>query len=78
MAGITSPDAEHARLLIRGGLGHCVEIPDWTRFKAHYDQACAALLARAGKTSRHPGAGAAPSEGVAAQGLRWLTRMIGR
>ncbi|PBA03700.1 type IV secretory system conjugative DNA transfer family protein [Mycobacterium avium] len=72
------PDAEHARLLIRGGLGHCVEIPDWTRFKAHYDQACAALLARAGKTSRHPGAGAAPSEGVAAQGLRWLTRMIGR
>lgn len=42
------PDPEHARLLLRGGLGHCVEIPDWTRFKAYYDQASRAMVARAG------------------------------
>lgn len=41
------PDREHARLLIRGGLGHCVEIPDWTVFRTRYDAAVDALLKKA-------------------------------
>ncbi|MGV7918600.1 type IV secretory system conjugative DNA transfer family protein [Mycobacterium kansasii] len=44
------PDREHARLLIKGGLGHCVEIPDWTVFRTRYDAAVDALLRKA--TSR--------------------------
>jgi hypothetical protein len=38
------PDREHARVIIRGGLGHCMEIPDWTVFRARYDAAVHALL----------------------------------
>jgi type IV secretion system protein VirD4 len=46
------PDREHARLILRGGLGHCVEIPDWTQFRARYDATVNALLARSqGQTS---------------------------
>ncbi|MDP7707468.1 type IV secretory system conjugative DNA transfer family protein [Mycobacterium sp. TY815] len=33
------PDREHARVIVRGGLGHCVESPDWSRFCAMYDAA---------------------------------------
>lgn len=40
------PDREHARVLIRGGLGHCMEIPDWTVFRNRYDAAVNALLAK--------------------------------
>jgi len=42
------PDREHARLLIRGGIGQCVQIPDWSVFVARYDAACQALVARSG------------------------------
>ncbi|MBU8819260.1 type IV secretory system conjugative DNA transfer family protein [Mycolicibacterium goodii] len=38
---------ETARLLIRGGLGRMVEIPDWTIFKRHYDAAVKARLQQA-------------------------------
>lgn len=41
------PDREHARLLIKGGLGHCVEIPDWAVFRTRYDAAVDALLRKA-------------------------------
>ena len=48
------PDREHARLIIRGGLGHCVEIPDWSRFRVLYDRASADVLQRAGRTPLNP------------------------
>jgi type IV secretion system protein VirD4 len=71
------PDPEHARLLLRGGLGHCVEIPDWTRFKAYYDQASAALLARAGYPSLAR-AGAPGTPGIAGpQHKGWRQRLLG-
>lgn len=38
------PNREHARLLIRGGVGNCVEIPDWTVFRSYYDATVTALL----------------------------------
>lgn len=38
------PDREHARMIVRGGLGHCVEIPDWTVFRSRYDAAVDALI----------------------------------
>nr|VTP02039.1 Conjugal transfer protein TraG [Mycobacterium riyadhense] len=41
------PDREHARLIIKGGLGHCVEIPDWTVFRTRYDAAANAVRSRA-------------------------------
>lgn len=41
------PTREHARLLIRGGVGTCVEIPDWSVFLQFYDQTTQAILARA-------------------------------
>jgi hypothetical protein len=37
-------DREHARLLIRGTVGSSVEIPDWTVFRRHYDDAVRAVL----------------------------------
>lgn len=40
------PDREHARVIIRGGLGHCMEIPDWTVFRNRYDAAVSTLLMR--------------------------------
>ena len=42
------PSQEHARLLIRGGVGQCVQIPDWSVWVARYDAACQALVARSG------------------------------
>jgi hypothetical protein len=42
------PNAEHARMLIRGGVGQCVQIPDWSVFIKRYDAACQALVARSG------------------------------
>ena len=45
------PDREHARLLIRGGVGQCVQIPDWSVFVGRYDAACQALVARSGHPS---------------------------
>ena len=42
------PDHDHARLLIRGGVGQCVQIPDWSVFVARYDATCQALIARSG------------------------------
>lgn len=42
------PDREHARVIIRGGLGHCMEIPDWTVFRRRYDAAVNAVRSRAG------------------------------
>lgn len=38
------PDENHARLLIRGGMGTCVQIPDWLQFRDRYDQVVNALL----------------------------------
>jgi TraM recognition site of TraD and TraG len=38
------PDRDHARVIVRGGLGHCLEIPDWTVFRHRYDAAVRALL----------------------------------
>ena len=38
------PDREHARVIIRGGLGHCMEIPDWPVFRRRYDAAVNAFL----------------------------------
>jgi hypothetical protein len=50
------PDREHARLIIRGGLGHCVEIPDWTQFRARYDATVNALIRNSqGQTDRQQG-----------------------
>lgn len=42
------PDREHARLLVRGGVGTCVEIPDWSVFLHRYDTAIREILARRG------------------------------
>lgn len=71
------PDPEHARLLLRGGLGHCVEIPDWTRFKAYYDQASRALIAaRAGCPA--PDGGFARSTRIdGSERKRWHQRLLG-
>jgi type IV secretion system protein VirD4 len=55
------PNAEHARLLIRGGVGHRVSIPDWSLFKQYYDAAARALISRA--------AGANPASGTAKRNL---------
>ncbi|MCH9736847.1 MAG: type IV secretory system conjugative DNA transfer family protein [Actinomycetia bacterium] len=44
----------HARLLIRGGVGVSVEIPDWSVFKHMYDQVTAAYLAKTGMKSLSP------------------------
>lgn len=41
------PDREHARVIIRGGLGHCMEIPDWRVFRSRYDAAVNTLLDKA-------------------------------
>jgi len=50
------PDREHARLIIRGGLGHCVEIPDWTQFRTRYDATVNALISKSqGQTDRPQG-----------------------
>jgi type IV secretion system protein VirD4 len=38
-------------LLIRGGVGQCVQIPDWSVFVGRYDAACQALVARSGHPS---------------------------
>lgn len=40
------PDREHARVIIRGGLGHCMEIPDWRVFRSRYDAAVNTAAAR--------------------------------
>ncbi|NTY62579.1 type IV secretory system conjugative DNA transfer family protein [Mycolicibacterium sphagni] len=58
------PDYEHARLILRGGLGHCVEIPDWSRFRVLYDRASAAALQRAGRAPLVPSAAAGPGREV--------------
>jgi hypothetical protein len=42
------PNHEQARLLIRGTVGSCVDIPDWTVFRQHYDGAVKALLSQTG------------------------------
>jgi len=42
------PDRDHARLLIRSGVGQCVQIPDWSIWVARYDAACQSLIARSG------------------------------
>lgn len=49
------PTREHARLLIRGGVGTCVEIPDWSVFLELYDQTSQAILARAKGQGTDPG-----------------------
>jgi type IV secretion system protein VirD4 len=38
------PDRENARLLIRGDVGKCVQIPDWTVFRSYYDAAVKGLI----------------------------------
>lgn len=38
------PDREHARLILRGGLGHCVQIPDWSRWRLLFDSAVRDLI----------------------------------
>lgn len=40
------PDRDHARLLLRGGLGHCVQIPDWSRWRPMFDAAVDEVLSR--------------------------------
>lgn len=40
------PNREMARLLVRGGVGRSVEIPDWTVFCDRYDSAVDALLSK--------------------------------
>ena len=39
------PDREHARLILRGGLGHCVRIPDWSTWRPLFDSAVSRLIA---------------------------------
>lgn len=46
------PDREHARLLVRGGVGTCVEIPDWSVFLHRYDTAIREILARRGDAAK--------------------------
>jgi len=46
------PDREHARLLVRGGVGTCVEIPDWSEFLHRYDTAIREILSRTGSRER--------------------------
>lgn len=41
------PNGEHARLLIRGTVGQCVEIPDWSVFKQLFDEATGTVRSRA-------------------------------
>ena len=41
------PNPEHARLLVRGTVGSCVEIPDWTVFRGYFDAAARAVVAGA-------------------------------
>lgn len=40
------PTREHARLLVRGGVGVCAEIPDWSEFLRRYDTAINEILSR--------------------------------
>jgi Type IV secretory system Conjugative DNA transfer len=39
------PDREHARVIVKGGLGQLHDIPDWLAFTRRYDAAVNALLA---------------------------------
>lgn len=40
------PTREHARVLVRGGVGVCAEIPDWSEFLRRYDTAISEILSR--------------------------------
>lgn len=62
------PNNEHARLLIRGGVGQCVEIPDWSVFTQRYDAAVRDLIARSGGNAATPRARATA---VARLRARW-------
>lgn len=64
---------DHARLLIRGGVGTSVEIPDWSRFKQIYEQVTATYLARSGMTQVHPEDPKAPA---IASHIRRLARQL--
>jgi TraM recognition site of TraD and TraG len=48
------PNQEQARLLIRGTVGSCVDIPDWTVFRQRYDSAVKAVLSQTG-SQQHDG-----------------------
>jgi hypothetical protein len=50
------PNREYARLLVRGTVGSCVEIPDWSVFRAHYDAAVRDLLESARRAGQIGGA----------------------
>ncbi|MBY0286808.1 MAG: type IV secretory system conjugative DNA transfer family protein [Mycobacteriaceae bacterium] len=49
------PNRETARLLVRGDVGKCVEIPDWTVFRSYYDAAVKTLLNGAGNGDKRAG-----------------------
>ncbi len=61
------PSREHARLLIRGGVGTCVAIPDWSEFRQRYDTAVDMLL----RTARSRGEPRSPQRTLAALGRLW-------
>ncbi|ORV08032.1 type IV secretory system conjugative DNA transfer family protein [Mycolicibacterium fallax] len=44
---LLASDREHARMLIRGTVGHEVRIPDWSIFLQHFDAAAHRLAAKA-------------------------------
>lgn len=64
---------EHARLLIRGGVGVSVEIPDWSRFKLLYDQVTMDYLARSGNKDLRPDD---PKAAVAAARISRMARRL--
>jgi type IV secretion system protein VirD4 len=61
------PNPEHARLLIRGGVGTSVAIPDWTEFRRRYDAAVDMVL----REARSSGARRSPQRTLAALARSW-------
>lgn len=69
------PNGEHARLLIRGTVGQGVEIPDWSIFKQHYDEAVRTLIAQASANNATGGKRVGGSAGV---GRVDVARVLGK